>query len=376
MDFLNEADKKTAEDIWNKLEKKLQRVAVRSGNKIPYKAVDGIRNDMSEKEIQCWTNGFWPALMYLMYQGTGNSVFLKTAETAENKLDKAFENFEVLNHDLGFMWHISSGAGYRITKNPKSRQRNLLAANLLMSRYNLRGNFIRAWNAECYGWSIIDCMMNIPLLYWASEVTADPRYAYVAMGHADSTLQNHVRADGSVNHIVVYDHINGDVLETKGGQGYGEGSSWSRGQAWGLYGFILSYIHTKKEEYLDAAKKIAHYFIANVCDDYLTRCDFRSPENPVIYDSTAGVIAACGLIEIAKAVGEFEKPLYLNAAICLIKATEQRFCDWSDGSDCIVTYGTEAYHCDESGKHIPIIYGDYFFAEAVYKLMGNDLLFW
>ena len=223
---------------------------------------------------------------------------------------------------------------------------------------------------------IIDCMMNIPLLYWASDETGDPRYQYVAMSHADTTMKTHLRADGSVHHMVDLDIVTGEPVEAFGGQGYELGSSWSRGQSWALYGYVLSYIHTQKQVYLDAAKRVAHYFIANIAEYAVPLCDFRAPKEPVIYDTTAGACAACGLIEIAKNVPEHEQPLYMKAALRILKALEKDFCDWSDKEDSILQKGTEAYHSPDSSKHIPIIYGDYFFTEAIYKLKGFDMLFW
>ena len=195
-------------------------------------------------------------------------------------------------------------------------------------------------------------------------------------------MRDHVRPDGSVNHIVVHDPDQPDtVLGTMGGQGYGVGSTWSRGAAWALYGFILSYIHTKEERYLDTAKKVAHYFITNVMNtEWLPLCDFRSPVEPKLYDSTAGAIAACGLIEIAKNVPEFEKDIYLNAAIKMLKAMEKAWCNWSEDEDAVLMMGTERWLPDandgERGQHIPIIYGDFFFAEAILKLTGSDFLPW
>lgn len=161
-----------------------------------------------------------------------------------------------------------------------------------------------------------------------------------------------------------------------GGQGYSKGSTWSRGQAWAIYGYVLSYLHTGKAEYLSVAKKTAHYFIANVYNDWMPRCDFRSPAKPIVYDSTAAAIAACGLIEIAKAVDEYEQDIYINAAINLLRAMEEKFCDFSKNTDAVVGYGTERYHIKRNPHHIPIIYGDYYFAEALYKLRDNKLLFW
>ena len=312
--------------------------------------------------------------MWLMYVGTNNEEYKITAEIAEEKLDKALEQTERLHHDVGFMWNISAGVNYRLTQNKKSMQRFLAAANTLAARFNVEGNFIKAWNGEDHvGWTIIDCMMNIPLLYRASDLEKDPRFKYIALRHADKTMQDHIRPDGSVVHIASHDITNGELIETFGGQGYEVGSSWSRGQSWALYGFVLSYIHTGEIRYLDTAKKVAHYFIANVCDDYLPKCDFRSPEDPVIYDTTAGACAACGLIEIAKCVPQYEKKIYLNAALKLLHAMDEKFCDWSEDTDALLLYGTEAY---TNGIHMPIIYGDYFYAEALYKLKGFDMLFW
>lgn len=375
MHKLIEESKPWIDETWGKLDRKLKKIREASRDKIPYTTKNGIHDDRYADDPSWWTNGFWPGLMWLMYADTKDEGYRAVAEHAEEILDGAFRDYDHLHHDVGFMWHISSGVNYRLTGNKTSRLRVLYAADMLAARYNDAGRFIRAWNDDKVGWAIIDCMMNINLLYWASEERQDARYKYIAMNHADSTMANHVRPDGSVNHIVSYDPATGEVLETIGGQGYGVGSSWSRGQAWGLYGFTLSYIHTGKQEYLDTAKRIAHYFIACCCDDYVPKCDFRSPAEPVIYDTTAGAIAACGLIELASCVPEFEQATYLRAALNMLKAMEKNHCDWSEGEQSILQDGTEAYH-SEHGIHIPIIYGDYYFAEALYKLRGNKLLFW
>ena len=374
--MINSDVRKWVDEIWEKADKKLSAVAPRVKGKLPYTTVDGVYDSKLSVHPCWWTNGFFTGLMWLMYVDTKNDIYKDAAEDGEQLLDTAFDVYDGLHHDVGFMWNITSGVNYRLFGGKKSRLRTLTAANILSARYNEKGKFIRAWNDDKYGWAIIDCMMNIPLLYWASREIDDPRYEYIAKSHADTTMKYHIRPDGSVNHILVYDHLNGEgILENKGGQGYEEGSSWSRGQAWALYGFVLSYIHTKDQGYLDTAKKVAHYFISNICDDYLPKCDFRSPEEPVIYDSTAGAIAACGLIEIAKNVPEFEKKIYLNAAIKMLMALEKNFCSWDSSDDSILKMGTEAYHKKE-GIHIPIVYGDYYFIEALYKLRDNDMLFW
>lgn len=299
-------------------------------------------------------------------------------------MDAGLSNFEKLHHDVGFMWHILSGVNYRISGEEKSKMRNLFAASSLFSRFISSGGFIRCWNTsgmcDATNCTIIDCMMNIPQLFWASEVIGDDRFKQVAMAHADMSMIDHVREDGSVAHIVDHDRETGEVVQTHGGQGYCVGSSWSRGQSWAIYGFVLAYIHSGEVRYLDTAKKVAHYFIANVCDDWLPRVDFRAPAEPVYYDTTAGAIAACGLIEIAKAVGEDEGGMYMNAAINILKAIKERFMDLDADRDEMVIYGTRRYPCDgdleKAGVHISIIYGDYYYTEAILKLLGSEFLPW
>ncbi len=182
--------------------------------------------------------------------------------------------------DIGFMWHLTSGANYRITGNESSCVRNLYAASYLFSRYNVAGEYINAWPGKGNeGYSIIDCMMNLSQLYWASEELAD----------------------------------------------------------------------------------------------------FCAPDTPVYYDSTAGVCAACGIIELAKYVSEDESRYFIREAIHILKAGDEHFCSYDDNQDAIVFMGTERYPHDESqlkGVHIPIIYGDFFFVEAMFKLKGNDFLIW
>lgn len=359
---------------WEKLDKKLSKIAIKSREKVPYTTVDGVHDD-KRNEIDWWTNGFFGGLMWLMYVGTKNEEYKITAERQEEFLDAALSDYACLHHDVGFMWDITSGINYRLTGNEKSKNRWATAASILASRFNLEGDYIRSWNSERdLGVTIIDCMMNIPMLYKANELNGDDRFKSIAMRHADTTIDHHIRPDGSVHHIVEHNHKTGEITGYRGGQGYAEGSSWSRGQAWALYGYTLSYIHTNEERYLDIAKKVAHYFIANLADsDYLPLVDFRSPDEPVLYDSTAGACAACGLIEIAKNVPEHEKKIYINAAIRILKAMEEKFCNWEDNEDSILQNGTEAYNW---GINMPIIYGDFFFAEAILKLKGNDFLAW
>lgn len=130
------------DETWAKLDRKLSKTAIKSRNKIPYTTTDGVHTDHTNHPGR-WTNGFWGGLMWLMYEGTGKEEYKLTAQTSEKLMDKAFENVAALNHDVGFMWHITSGASYRLTGDMKSRNRNLLVAMILASRFEVDGNYIR-----------------------------------------------------------------------------------------------------------------------------------------------------------------------------------------------------------------------------------------
>ena len=363
----------------DKLKLKMSAECARIGGSIPYIPVNGRYADWGKRDIYWWTNGFWPGMLWQMHQATGEIAYRDTAEQVEERLDEALHGFDGLHHDVGFMWLHTAVANYRLTGNVRSRTRGLHAANILAGRYNPAGQFLRAWNDEGShnraGWMIVDCLMNVPLLYWASDETQDPRYRDIAIRHVDTVLRTTLRADGSSNHIVILDPNDGTVLDKPGGQGFAEGSSWSRGQAWALYGMALSHRHTQKAGYLDAAKRIAHYFIANAAlTEYLPLADFRAPEEPVVYDTTAAACAACGLLEIAEAVEEHERRLYVEAAIRMLRAAEQRFANWAPDEDGILGGGTVAYFSEE--REVPIIYGDYFFIEGVLRLSGQSAHLW
>lgn len=369
--------KEWAENVLKKLDNKLTAECGRMGEKIPYIAEKGVyKKNMIEENLSWWTNGFWAGMLWQMYHATGKEVYKETAEKSEQWLDEALVRYEGLHHDVGFMWLHTAVADYRLTGNPDSRRRALHAANLLAGRYNPAGRFIRAWNLDKAGWMIIDCMMNISLLYWAAEETKDPRYSYIAGSHADTAMEKLMRPDGSCNHIAVMDPRSGELLELPEGQGYASGSSWSRGQAWAVYGFALAFRHTGDVRYLDTAKRAAHYFIANVAlTEGIALVDFRAPKEPVQWDTTASACAACGLLEIAEAVPELEKELYRHHGEQILKKLEEKYCNWKEEEDGILQFGTAAYHRQED-THVPIIYGDYFFTEGVLRLAGREFGIW
>ncbi|MCR4719941.1 MAG: glycoside hydrolase family 88 protein [Firmicutes bacterium] len=336
---------------------------------LPYITQDGKYNDESKDRPFWWTNSFWAGILWQMYDVTGDKVYADYAIGCEKKLEKVMYEYEKDDHDLGFLWLLSGVEHFEHFKGEKAKNDALLAASILASRYDLTAKVIRAWNGEgAKGLAIIDCMMNLPLLYWASEQEKDARFKKIAMSHADSVIKNFFRDNGSVCHIVKFDTETGERLEDLGGQGYKQGSSWTRGQGWAIYGFIQSYQWTKEQRYLDTAKKVADYFIGEAKkNDYKVKCDFCQPENDNLYDSSAASIAACGMIEIYKETGEKK---YLKEAENLILATSENFCPWDNEKDmALVNFGSESF---EKHEHLALIYGDYYFFHAVCEL--DDIL--
>jgi unsaturated chondroitin disaccharide hydrolase len=359
------------------LDKKLQKVAVRSRNKLPYSTDD--KGEHTERQRYWWTNGFWGGLNCLMYEATKNDEYKATVDSAELLLDKAFEDFDELHHDVGFMWHLTSTASFRLYGGKLSRSRALIASSILASRFNTNGKYIRAWNGvvrgdDSKGLTIIDSMLNLPLLYWASRETGDDRFSNIAIAHADMTIRDHVTSDGRVNHVVVHDTLTGEKIDSRAGQGMAKDSAWSRGQSWALYGFTLSYIHTQKDRYLQTAVKVADRFIEQVeKTDWVPVVDFSQPKEEKRYDTSAGVVACCGLIELAKILKGEKGDKYLVSAINMLKALVKDYCDFSESTDGVLLGSTESYASPFSRN---LVYGDFYFVEAILKLKGSNFLIW
>lgn len=365
-----------AESVWEKLEIKLEAECRRLGSMMPYVPVNGKYEDMGKRELTAWTNGFYSGMLWQMYHATGKECYKDAAAGIEERLDEALAAFTKLDHDVGFLWLHTAVADYRLTGSRDSRARGLHAAGILAGRYNPKGKYIKAWNGERAGVAIVDCLMNLPLLYWAAEELHDSACRQIAVNHTEMALNYILRPDGSCNHMVEFDPATGEYLDNPGGQGYERGSSWSRGQAWAIYGMSLAYRYTGNKAYLDAAKRVAHYFCANLAiHDYIPLIDFRAPAQPVYYDTTAGVCAACGLLELSGHVGILEKDLYVKSAVRCLKAVTDRFCQWDPEKDSIVSCGSARYD-RESDRQVPIIYGDYFLTEGILRLLGRDFLIW
>ena len=360
-----------------KVTEKIRVEIQRLGEGIPYIPYDGRYTDVAEERgIDWWTNGFWSGILWQLYHATRENLFVQTAIVQESRLNQILYQFKDVHHDVGFLFLPSAVAHYRLLGDEQAFRTGLHAANVLAGRFNIDGNYIVAWNDQKPGWAIIDSMMNLPLLYWASEQTQDPRFKKIACRHANTIGKYLVRKDGTVGHIASFDAENGEFVEQIGGQGFAVDSVWSRGNAWAIYGFALSYRYTKNTEYLALAKKVANNFIVAIVDtNYVPKVDFFAPEKPEIYDTSAGMCAVCSLLELAEWVSPSERKNYQQTAFKIIRAIEEKYADWSLESDGIIAGGTEAYH-RPSTYHVPLIYADYFFVEGLLRLMNKELLIW
>ena len=365
---LNEQTREWLDQVYRKIETKLEWVSEKSKDKIPYLTINGEHDDRSDlsKEwraddgLNWWTNGFWGGILWMLYHATGKTRFAEIARISEEKMDACFDGYYGLHHDVGFMWRPTAAADYDLTKNPESRKRALHAANLLAGRFNPVGKYIRAWNDipgsddDTRGWAIIDCMLNLSLLYWHQKERTIHVFVRLRCFMQIRHKPIFVRPDGSVKHIVEFNPETGEFCARLWRSGIctrdfldtwpGLGCLWFHDQ---LYSY-------RKKEYLDTAKRIAHYIIANIPEDGIIPVDFRQPKEPAWEDSCAACVIANGLIEVAKHVPELEKEMYIRAAIKILKAIDQTRANWGTDCDSIVLNCSGAYH--DQKHHFTMVY--------------------
>ncbi|WJH34901.1 glycoside hydrolase family 88 protein [Paenibacillus sp. CC-CFT747] len=251
-----------------------------------------------------WTDGFWSGILWLSYEYTKDGVFREAAlRTVQSFKDRLEQNRNLDHHDIGFLYSLSTKAQWIIEKDEEAKKLTLQAADVLMNRWRENLQIIQAWgpkgDKENGGRIIIDCLMNLPLLYWAYEQTGDSRYRDVAVIHADQSRRFLVRGDDSSYHTFYFDQETGDALRGGTAQGYRDGSTWTRGQAWGIYGFALSYHYTKNPLYLETSKRLARYFFERLPEDNVVYWDFNvEVDADTKRDSSASAIVAAGVQEL------------------------------------------------------------------------------
>ena len=344
------------------------------GASFPHVAYNGKYNS---EVPSFWTAGFWPGILWMVYEKTGDESVKELAVQIEEKLGDVLDDFFHIHHDVGFMYLPTAVLHNRLFPNEDSYRMGLKAASHLAGRFNLAGQFIRAWtsevNPESTGWAIIDCLMNLPLLFWASKELQDPRFYQIAKAHIETVRTKFVRDDATVPHIVSFDPYTGEKIENLGGQGYSGDSVWSRGQSWALYGFSIAYRETGDLEYLKVAEAIGDWIWEHLPEDLVPYWDFSAPEETrYARDSSAAACMASGYLELSNLEKDEEKKArYQDRAEQMLKSLLENYADFSDENQGILQKGTVSFP-DDRHINVPIIYGDYFLLEALMKLTNPD----
>ena len=334
-----------------------------------------------------WTTGFWTGEIWLAYERTGEAAFREAGTIqAESFLKRIRERVDVDNHDMGFLYTPSCVAAYRLTGNETAREAALLAADNLMGRFQEKGQFFQAWGqlgARDNYRLIIDCLLNMPLLFWASETTGDKRYREKAEAHIRTAMNCVIRPDHSTYHTYFFDPETGAPVKGVTHQGNRDGSAWSRGQAWGIYGSALSYRIEKNAAYMDVFRKVTDYFLAHLPSDLIPYWDFDFNDGSgEPRDSSSAAIAACGMLEMAKFMEAEEAAYYRDMAGRLVKALSARCAvRRPDESNGLLLHGTYARAsagnpCADRGVDECNTWGDYFYMEALTRLVTDWEPYW
>lgn len=315
-----------------------------------------------------WTSGFFPGVLWYLYEYNGNEKWLKKAQDYTSKLKT--QQFNTGTHDLGFMIYCSFGNGYRLTKDESYKDVIINAAKSLSSRFDPKTGVIKSWDHHKDKWQypvIIDNMMNLELLFEATKFTGDSSFYKIAVTHANNTLENHFRKDYSSYHVIDYHPETGEVLNKHTHQGYSDESAWARGQAWALYGFTLVYRETGDTKYLNQANNIASFILnhPNLPKDMIPYWDYNDPTQPnTSRDVSAAAITASALYELAE---YNHKKYYQKKADKIIKNITKKYqSDKEDNSGFILDHST-GHRPYKSEIDVPIIYADYYYLEALLR---------
>src|SRR6266567_3915793 len=316
-----------------------------------------------------WVGGFYSGLNWLAWLYTSDPRFKTMAESFALKL--APRESDTTTHDVGFLFTPSWITAFRLTGDTSWRDGAVAAANSLIQRFNPAGQFIRAWNPigtpTNAGRAIMDTIMNLDLLVFATQQTGDPKYLDIALAHARTQQKFFPRPDGSTPHVFDFDPVTGAPIGPNTVQGYSPTSCWSRGQSWGIYGFTTMFRRTGAADFLATARKLADFALGALTPDNVPVWDYKAPQNPFdIKDASAGAIMACGLLDLAVAS---HQPHYREAGIRILDAISRT---------CLTTHSTRAdavvARCTrnrpaEDGIEISLPYADYYLMEGLLRLL-------
>lgn len=316
-----------------------------------------------------WTSGFWPGVLWFLYEYTGQSDWKLQAEKFTKLLEK--EKMNAGTHDMGFKVYCSFGTGYRLTKNDYYKDVIIQSAKTLITRFRPTTGTIRSWDHNRDKWDypvIIDNMMNLELLFATTQLTGDSSFYKIAVSHANTTLKNHFRADNSSYHVVSYDTLTGEVVKKSTHQGYADESAWARGQAWGVYGYTMCYRFTKDIKYLEQAEKIAAYMLnhPNMPKDLVPYWDYNAPNIPQEErDASAAAVLASSLYELSLYTKNGKQ--YKKTADKILSSLTKDYrsqVGQHKGFLLLHSTGSKPMH---SEVDVPLNYADYYYLEALLR---------
>ena len=321
-------------------------------------------------DTEWWCSGFYPGTLWYLYEYTKDANVKAEAERRLAILEK--EKRYTGNHDIGFMIYCSFGNAYRITGERKYKDVIDTAAVYQITRYRPSIHSIQSWNKSktlnCP--VIIDNMMNLEQLLWTAEKGGDKKFREIAITHANTTLKNHYRPDHSTFHIVDYDLSTGGIIKKVNGQGAHDTSAWSRGQAWGLYGYTMMYRFTKDKTYLQQAQGIAAFILnhPNLPADKIPYWDYNAPKIPTSRDASAGAIAASALLELGQYVGKADKTKYVDAAAVMLQSLSSDAYRAKLGENGgFLLKNSVGHFLANSEVDVPLTYADYYFLEGLLR---------
>ena len=326
------------------------------------------------EENALWTCSFFPGMCYLAYELSGDKKYLKHTRDYLDSFEERLRLRRNITHDLGFLYTLSCVAAYKLTGDERAEKIAREAARMLCERYNEKGKYIQAWGEMGIGYPnvkiIIDTMLNLPLLYWTGEA----EQTQIAKNHATTAADYLIRKDYTSYHTYLMNPETGEAVCGKTHQGYADESTWARGQAWAVYGFALSYAYTKEERFLTVARKTAEVFIKNLPKDSVPYWDFTFTDgNPDLRDTSAGAIFACGLLELCNLVGEEEQKRYHDIVNKVMTSLYENYALKSERSNGVL--GEGVYHRDD-GANECVIWGDYFYMEALTRILTDWERYW
>ena len=315
-----------------------------------------------------WCSGFYPGTLLYLYDETKDAALLTEAERMLTLLEK--EKHNTSTHDLGFMMFCSFGNALQMAPKPAYKEILLTSAKSLSTRFNPTVGCIKSWDSKPSDFLvIIDNMMNLKLLFWATQVSGDSSFYKIAVTHANTTIRNHYRPDYSSHHVVNYNAETGAVQQKRTAQGYSDSSAWARGQAWGLYGFTETYRETGDKKYLDQAINIADFLLHHPAlpADKIPYWDFNAPNIPsALRDASAGAIMASALLELSGYADATRKQEYFAVAETILRnlSTDAYKAKAGTNGGFLLMHGV-GHLPNKSEVDVPLTYGDYYYVEAM-----------